>query len=195
MGAPSAVSLFVRPAGRDRTLLGQIMGAAFFCALTALGAQVKVPLPWTDVPMTLQPLPVLLAGLLLTPGVAASSMLLYAGVGAAGLPVFTPGSAGIFGPTGGYIVGFVAGAGLVGLLRGGAGAGLYRLATAGFAGMLCVFAFGLAWRTVLFGGDLAAAVATGLLPFVAKAIVEVLLAAAMARQIHRAFGGAVEKSV
>jgi hypothetical protein len=71
-----------------------------FAAFTALGAQVRVPVPWSDVPMTLQSLAVLMVGFTLGPVAACSAMLLYLGCGAAGLPVFAPGSAGLFGATG-----------------------------------------------------------------------------------------------
>ncbi|PYP08151.1 MAG: biotin transporter BioY, partial [Gemmatimonadetes bacterium] len=83
-----------------------ILGAA----LVAAAAQVAIPLPGTPVPMTLQPLAVLLVGGLLGRWLGASSLLLYLALGAAGLPVFTPvglpGVARLFGPTGGYLLAY-----------------------------------------------------------------------------------------
>src|SRR6266704_4162777 len=79
--------------------------------VVAAAAQVSVPLPGTPVPMTLQPLAVLLVGGLLGAPLGALSMILYLAMGAAGLPVFTPtvplfGIARLVGPTGGYLLAY-----------------------------------------------------------------------------------------
>ena len=79
--------------------------------LVAAAAQVSVPLPGTPVPMTLQPMAVLLVGGLLGARLGALSMILYLAMGAAGLPVFTPtvplvGVARLLGPTGGYLLAY-----------------------------------------------------------------------------------------
>ena len=92
--------------------LGIRLGAVVLGAvLVALAAQVAVPLPGTPVPMTLQPMAVLLVGGLLGARLGALSMILYLAMGAAGLPVFTPtvpllGVARLFGPTGGYLLAY-----------------------------------------------------------------------------------------
>src|SRR5438093_2072275 len=97
-----------------------ILGAAF----VTLAAQMSVPLPGTPVPMTLQPLAVLLVGGLLGARLGATSMVLYLALGIAGLPVFTPhglpGLARLVGPTGGYLFAYPAAASAVGKLAGGA---------------------------------------------------------------------------
>src|SRR5260370_42596656 len=79
--------------------------------LVAAAAQVSIPLPGTPVPMTLQPLAVLLVGGLLGARLGAASMVLYLTLGIAGLPVFTPtvpllGIARLLGPTGGYLLAY-----------------------------------------------------------------------------------------
>src|SRR5438094_1064953 len=93
--------------------LGIRLGAVVLGAvLVALAAQVAVPLPGTPVPMTLQPMAVLLVGGLLGARLGALSMILYLAMGAAGLPVFTPsplllpGIARLFGQTGGYLLAY-----------------------------------------------------------------------------------------
>src|SRR5205809_5323017 len=77
---------------------------------SGIAAQIAIPLPGTPVPMTLQPLAVLLVGALLGPGLGAGSMILYLALGAAGLPVFTPyglpGLARLVGPRGGYLLAY-----------------------------------------------------------------------------------------
>src|SRR5438093_8409946 len=92
--------------------IGTRIGAVVLGAvIVALAAQVSVPLPGTPVPMTLQPMAVLLVAGLLGPQLGALSMILYLAMGAAGLPVFTPtvplvGVARLFGPTGGYLLAY-----------------------------------------------------------------------------------------
>src|SRR5919206_2623482 len=77
-----------------------------FSLLTALAAQVVVPLPWTPVPLTGQTFAVLLTGALLGPRLGALAMLAYLAEGAAGLPFFRGGAAGVghlAGAKGGYL--------------------------------------------------------------------------------------------
>jgi len=133
---------------RIRTL----MGVSLLAGLTALGAQIAVPLPGTPVPMTLQVLTVLLSGLLLGAERGALSQVLYLAAGVAGLPVFasTTGLPAILGPTGGYLIAFPAVAFSVGTisrrlnhLPG------YLLAAAGGVGVL--YAGGVLWLALWLG--------------------------------------------
>lgn len=92
------------------------LGVVLFAALTALGAQVSVPM--VPVPMTLQSLAVVLAGGVLGPRLGMAAMILYLAAAAVGLPVLSDGRSGIealSGPTAGYLVGFVLAAAAVGL--------------------------------------------------------------------------------
>src|SRR5215470_8163378 len=66
------------------------MGIVGFAAAVAVASQVSIPLPFTPVPLTLQPMLVILAGMMLGPVAGAASMVLYLAAGAAGVPVFTP---------------------------------------------------------------------------------------------------------
>jgi biotin transport system substrate-specific component len=85
------------------TRLVMISGAVLFAFLTALGSFVKVPLPFSPVPVTLQTFFVLLSGALLGRKFGFISQALFVGMGVAGMPIFAvPG--GIFGPTGGYLL-------------------------------------------------------------------------------------------
>ena len=81
----STLSTSVR---RPRDARLTIAGIAGFSIALALASQVAIPLPFTPVPITLQPLVVVLAGLMLGPAAGAASMVLYLAAGAAGLPVF-----------------------------------------------------------------------------------------------------------
>ncbi|HVM43221.1 MAG TPA: biotin transporter BioY [Gemmatimonadales bacterium] len=150
----------------------------------ALASQLAVPLPGTPVPMTLQPLAVLLVGGLLGGRRGAAAMVLYLAAGAAGLPVFTPfgapGVARLLGPTGGYLVAFPFAAALVGWTLG-RWSGWPALVAAPLAGMLAIHAGGLAQLLVLTGG-VGAAVALGTLPFVLGDLLKVLVAALVLRR-------------
>ena len=100
--------------------IGVRVAAVVLGALVVAGAaQVSIPLPGTPVPMTLQPMAVLLVGGLLGARLGALSMILYLAMGAAGLPVFTPtvplvGIARLIGPTGGYLLAYPIAAWVVG---------------------------------------------------------------------------------
>ncbi len=160
------------------------LAASFaFCAATAAAAHVSVPVPGTVVPMTLQSAAVLLCGLVLPPPWAASTMAVYLLAGMAGLPVFSPDSLGVFGPTGGYLVGFLVAAWLMGTVRGACG-GLIPLTVAAIVGQVTVLALGTAWLAWCTG-NVEAAVFGGLAPFVVKAIVELLLSVGMAPPLRR----------
>ncbi len=147
-------------------------------ALVTAAAQVAIPLPGTPVPMTLQPLAVLLVGGLLGPWLGASSLLLYLTLGAAGLPVFTPvglpGVARLFGPTGGYLLSYPVAAYAVGALAGD-GTRAARLALAALSGIVLIHLGGLA-QLLLITGSVAGALRLGTLPFLVGDLIKVALA-------------------
>ena len=159
--------------------------AVGWCLLTALGAQVRLGVPGTDVPLTLQALCVLVAGLTLPPRGALAAMLLYVALGTAGLPVFAAQSMGVWGPTGGYLVGFAALALVASTLSGAGRASFVRLVGAGLVAMTVLFACGVAWRVIWTGGNVGWAISTGFMPFAGKAAVEVVLAATAAGLLRR----------
>ncbi len=157
----------------------RIFGAV---AAMVIAAHVRIPLPDTPVPMTLQALVVLLTGYLLPPLSAAVAMVLYLAMGAAGLPVFAS-TAGLSGLTGGYLMAFPAGAAVVSLLRGSFQASLPQLVWAGLCGMGVIFGIGLGWAAFQLG-SVAAAAGAALLPFLPKALVEWALAVSAATLIN-----------
>ena len=167
-------------APRTRTLTG-IVG---FAVALAAAAQIAIPLPGTPVPLTLQPMLVVLAGLWLGPSAGAASMMLYLLAGAAGLPVFTPiGAPGflrLVGPTGGSLLAYPAAAAV--LAR--RGTSYPTRALAALAGMATLYAGGLAQLAVLTGSA-ATAAALGALPFAAADVVKALVAAALAPRTSR----------
>jgi biotin transport system substrate-specific component len=158
-------------------------------ALTAIAAQISVPLPFTPVPFTLQPMVVLLGGAALGARLGMASQVLYLALGIAGFPVFAAsavlpqGALRLLGPTGGYLMSypfaaFVAGA----LAERGFDRRYLTSVIAMAAGLAVVFAFGvlwLAWFARPAAGDLGTALRTGLYPFLPADIVKICIAAAI----------------
>lgn len=149
---------------RVRDLLLVVTG----CLIVAGMAQVRIPLPFTPVPITGQTFAVLLVGASLGSRRGAASLALYLLLGTLGLPFFAGGASGLpalLGPTGGYLVGFVMAAYLVGLL---AARGLDRhvpgALLAFLAGELVIYLFGVAWLSVYLG--IRQAIVAGFLPFI-----------------------------
>ena len=173
----TGLALGVRRAAWGVRALAVVLGAV----LVALAAQVSVPLPGTPVPMTLQPMAVLLVGGLLGARLGALSMILYLAMGAAGLPVFTPtvplvGIARLFGPTGGYLLAYPIAAFAVGWLtqpvvpplrsgeRGSGSEDWARVALGVFLGLVLIHLGGLA-QLLILTGNLSAAARFGTVPF------------------------------
>ncbi|HUR95240.1 MAG TPA: biotin transporter BioY [Gemmatimonadales bacterium] len=164
-----------RPIGASRVL--QI---ALGALVVALSAQVLVPVPFSPVPMTLQPLAVLAVGGLLGAAGGAAALGLYLALGIMGLPVFAGGSSGILhltGPTGGYLLAFPVAAALVGRLAGRS-AGALGVLLACAVGMFVIHAGGVAQLAGL-GGNPAAAFRVGFVPFLTGDLLKVGLAAAV----------------
>lgn len=153
-----------------------IIGASL---VTALAAQLAVPVPWSPVPITGQTFAVLLSGAVLGSRRALIAQILYLAEGAVGLPVFAEGGAGLAvfaGPTAGYLVAFPIAAWITGAL---AERGWDRRFATMLAAMLLastvVFALGLAWLARFLPGE--RLLGAGLLPFVPGDLIKSTLAA------------------
>ena len=149
--------------------------------LVAISAQFVVPVPLSPVPMTLQPLAVLIVGGLLGAAAGVSALILYIALGALGLPVFAGGGSGIWhliGPTGGYLLAFPVAAGLTGALVGRAPHSIPRVLLACALGMVVIHLGGVA-QLALLGGNPAAAFRMGFVPFLTGDLLKIGLAAAI----------------
>jgi biotin transport system substrate-specific component len=139
-------------------------------ALTALAAQWRIPLPLTPVPITGQTFAVLLTGAALGFRLGAAGQILYLAVGIAGAPVFTDGASGfevIRGATGGYLVGFVFAAGLIGwMAERRQDRSFATMFTAFFIGSAVIYTFGVIGLVTSAGMGLSDAIAGGVVPFV-----------------------------
>lgn len=160
-----------------------------FALLTAFSAHVSFPLPGTPVPVSLQTMMVVLAGMLLGPALGATSMVAYLLAGAAGLPVFANGLGlpYLFGPTGGYLLAFPAAAAVAGAVSVHAcGSVAARAAVLGLAGVLStglVLAGGWAQLSLLTG-DAMTALRLGVIPFLLGDVVKLVITVVIALRVR-----------
>jgi biotin transport system substrate-specific component len=198
--APLVPALAVRSPSPRLAFSVQVAGILFFSVLTAAASQVSVPLPFTPVPFTLQPVVVLLAGASLGARAGLASQLLYLAAGLAGAPVFAaspwlpPGVARLLGPTGGYLLGYPLAAWLTGLLaERGYDRRYLRSVLAMAAGLAVIFTWGVAWLAFAAtpfkqAVGLPLALRTGLYPFLPLDLLKVLAASAILPGIWRLVG-------
>lgn len=170
-----------------RTLAGRVLLGIAATVAVALAAHVSIPLWFTPVPLTLQPLAVLGVGLAFAPVEAFFIMLGYLAEGAAGLPVFSPagpgGVAQLLGVTGGFLlsypaVAFVASA-LTLKLRRARVAPFWAALGACSAASVLLFAMGMGWLMQLTHMSVQAALTAAVLPFLPGEAVKVLVASGL----------------
>lgn len=147
----------------------RVIGVATFIVLTSLGAFVRIPLPFTPVPITLQTFFVLLSGALLGSRLGLSTQLGYILLGVLGLPVFTGAGSGLFylsGPTGGYLLGFVLASFFVGRFIKYSQNSFFYTFSLLCLGDLILLCSGVIWLKVLFGYSLTKLLFMGFIPFI-----------------------------
>jgi biotin transport system substrate-specific component len=182
-------------ARHDLSTAMRVAAVMFVAALTATAAQISIPLPFTPVPFTLQPMVVLLGGAALGSRLGMASQVLYLAAGIAGLPVFATsavlpqGFLRLLGPTGGFLLSYPFAAYLTGRL---AERGLDRryltAVIAMAAGLAVVFTFGVTWLAFFAQPaplGLGAALRTGLYPFVPADVFKILIAATILPAVWR----------
>jgi biotin transport system substrate-specific component len=162
------------------------LALAAFVLANAFGAQVGVRLPWTQVPITLQPLFVILAGVALGPRLGALAIATYVSIGATGAPVFSNGGGGLpwlLGPTGGYLLAMPAAAFVAGHVAGRHG-GALRTLLGLTLGIVTIYVGGISQLMVLTGGDLGTVLAMGVVPFIVGDVTKILLALSVAKLLR-----------
>lgn len=173
--------------------LATLVLCGMMAALVAVLAWVSVPLPISPVPFTLQTLGVLLAGGLLGRLYGPLSVAVYVLVGLVGVPVFAGGASGIgelVGPRGGYLVGFVLAAFIMGLtaeyvlVRGFKGAWAYMLlAGGGVAATLVIYCTGVPWLAFVTGVGLGKGLIVGAALFLPGDILKLAVAVPLIRAV------------
>lgn len=161
----------------DRPMLRNVALVLFGTLL--LYASAKVQVPFWPVPMTMQTAVVVLIGMAYGWRMGVATVLAYLAEGAVGLPVFTGtpergmGLAYMVGPTGGYLLGFIAAAAIAGWLVQ-SHHGLARVASAVVLGILAIFVVGVTWLSTLIGFQ--GAIDHGVLPFLPSEAAKILFA-------------------
>ncbi|MDD5252524.1 MAG: biotin transporter BioY [Candidatus Omnitrophota bacterium] len=165
----------------------RMLAVAVFIAFTALSAFVRIPLPFTPVPLTLQTLFVLFSGALLGRRLGVFTQIGYLLLGLTGLQVFTgfgSGSLYLLGPTGGYIVGFV----LASFFAGSLFSETRHNWMNTFLKFLCadfiILFSGMLWLKLSLSCSFSQAFLLGFLPFVPGDLLKVVLATAVFKRIH-----------
>ncbi len=186
--APKVLAARVVPRSKTSAVVLTIA----FAALTALAAQWRFYLPFTPIPITGQTFAVLLSGAALGWRLGGTSQIVYVGAGLVGLPVFAGGGSGfetITGASGGYLVGFVIAAALVGhLAERGQDRRVDTAAAAFLLGSVTIYLFGVAWLMQVTGWDLPEAMAKGVAPFVVGDLVKAGFAALALPAVWRMVG-------
>ena len=176
-----------------RSRVVSVVLVVFAAALTALAAQWRFHLPFTPVPVTGQTFAVLLTGAALGWRLGAAGQALYIAAGVFGAPVFADGDSGwevMTGATGGYIVGFVFAAALVGwAAERGHDRRFVSTVAAFLVGSAVIYVFGVAGLVAYAGMTFPDALARGVVPFLVGDLVKAIAAGAILPSAWRLLGG------
>ncbi|HEX3037699.1 MAG TPA: biotin transporter BioY [Oscillospiraceae bacterium] len=161
---------------------------ALFAALTAILSQVSIPIG--PVPINLATLSVVIAGSVLGAKYGALSQFVYVLLGAAGLPVFAGFRGGIHaivGPTGGYILGYIAAAWLVGQISRRFGGKIVYLIVSMAAGIALCYVLGTVWFMTVTKTGLWASLMLCVFPFLIGDAAKIAVAVALVPQLRKVF--------
>ena len=157
---------------------------SLFAALTAVGAFISIPI--YPVPLSLQTLFTLLAAMTLGSVIGASSQIIYVMLGVIGLPVFAGFKAGIgilFGPTGGFLFGFIISAYVIGkIIELKKEKNIFYYFLAGIIGTIILYIIGITQLSLVTGIGIKKAIAVGMLPFLPGDILKIIAASFIARK-------------
>ncbi len=183
----------------ESTVANKVVLAFGFACLTGLLAQVRFYLPYTPVPVTGQVFAVLLSGVVLGKWYGGLSQGLYAGIGAAGLPWFNGMKGGmdvLSGVTGGYIIGFIAAALVIGwftdrYVRSRSFTGLFSIM---LLGIVLIYIFGVVQLSLVLHVNAQKAIELGAIPFIGVDVYKALIAAAIAAAVtpRTAYGNEID---
>ncbi|MEA4925532.1 MAG: biotin transporter BioY [Syntrophomonadaceae bacterium] len=171
----------------ENSPLRRMVYASMFGALTAIASFLVIPLQ--PVPITLQSLFTGLAGVLLGGATGAWSQIIYVLLGVIGLPVFAGGKAGLgilLGPTGGYLIGFIAGAYVIGkIVEARPKPGLVWIVIALAAGNLVVYTLGTIQLALVTHYSLLKSLLVGVVPFLPGDLLKLLAAAGLGLKLRQ----------
>ena len=184
----------------ESTFMNKLVLALSFACLTGLLAQLRFYLPYTPVPVTGQVFAVLLSGVILGRWYGGLSQVMYAGIGAVGVPWFNGMKGGLdvlSGVTGGYIIGFIAASLLIGWFTD------RYLKSRTFIAMFCIMVFGIAviylfgaiQLGLVLGANAQKAIELGVMPFIGVDMYKALIASAIAGALvpRKAYGNEIDR--
>jgi biotin transport system substrate-specific component len=196
--SPGSTLLTTVSSRTDMSLGIRAAAVLFVAVLTAIAAQVSIPLPFTPVPFTLQPMIVLVGGAALGARLGMASQVIYLMAGIAGLPVFAAspvlpqGFLRLLGPTGGFLIAYPIAAFLVGwLAERGFDRRYLTSVVAMAAGLTLIFAFGISWFAWFAAPapvGLSRALELALYPFILVDVIKILLAATVLPSVWALMG-------
>ncbi|MCL2437098.1 MAG: biotin transporter BioY [Clostridiales bacterium] len=163
----------------------ELMLCALFAALSAILSQIVIPIG--PVPVSFTHVSIFVAAGLLGMKYGTLSQVVYVLLGAMGVPVFagfTGGMGIVVGPTGGFIIGYIVCAFIVGLIAGRFGTSVKALIPAMCAGWVATYALGLAWFMHYTNLSLVAALPFAMLPFIPGDIVKTILSVILINRLH-----------
>ncbi len=178
---------------RSKTFMMALCG--LFAAVTAICSWISIPLGFTPVPVNLGTLAVFLTGGLLGKKYGPISLIVYTLAGAVGLPVFSGFRGGLSvlaGPTGGYIIGYIVAALIIGLIISGmtrrertTGAAISINAFAMICGLAACYALGTAWFMISTHTPFAAAMVSCVIPFLPGDALKIIAATILVRKLKK----------
>lgn len=165
---------------------------ALFAAITAICSWIAIPLPFTPIPLALAPVVPCIASSLLGTKNGTISMLVYVLIGAIGAPVFanfTGGLGHLVGPTGGYIIGYIASAFVSGIVLSTIEKGnlkYWKIAIAYVLGFLACYSFGTAYFMLLTKTSLLQSLALCIIPFVPVDALKIVIGTILVKKLRPA---------
>jgi len=169
----------------DPNQLRMTVYTSLFVALISIGALIAIPVG--PVSITLQTMFVLLSAIILGPAWGLACIGVYLLIGLAGLPVFSKGTSGVgilFGPTGGYLLGFLPCVFVTASISKKLGRKMYSDIIAMVIGSLIIYAAGVPWLKVVTSMSYTKAFAIGMYPFLIGDTLKIIAAAFIARSLR-----------
>lgn len=170
--------------------LRMLVFASLFTALIVIGGYISFPIPLSPVPIVLSDFFAMLAGLILGASWGVASVGLFLFLGALGLPVFAGGKAGLavlFGPTGGFLFGFLVGVLIIGLISGKGKSSLLKDLAALIVGNIILYGIGVPWLKLVLKVTWGKALALGVLPFIPGTLIKMIVALALIKTLRPFF--------
>lgn len=171
---------------KQRQQLQMTVYTALFIALIIVGAYVAIPIPISPVPIVLQNMFVLLAAIILGPLWGLSCIGVYLLLGLLGLPVFAGGMSGvgrIFGPTGGYLIGYLPAVFVTAVISKGFKNSFRGNLLALLTGSMIIYAIGVPWLKIAYAMSWTKTLSAGMYPFILGDTLKIFAAACIARSL------------